>query len=139
VEVGREVYGGIDLQASALDALVASGQRYDVVTAFEFVEHTTHPAATLARMLELVAPGGTIFLTVPNWNSPGVQRSTRAEWLPPIHLQFFTRRSLRQLLTDNAHVIASSVTLGFIPKRPLFPISSWFKEPDGLFALARLR
>jgi 2-polyprenyl-3-methyl-5-hydroxy-6-metoxy-1,4-benzoquinol methylase len=139
VEVGREVFPEIDLQAIPLDVLAANGRRYRVVTAFEFVEHTAHPTDTLNAILSLVQPGGEIFLTVPNWNSPGVRGATRAEWLPPIHLQFFTRRSLRRLLLMSSRVVPSSITMGFIPKRPLFPISSWFKEPDGLFVTAHVR
>jgi len=139
VEVGRDVFAGIDLRVADLDTLCADARRYRLVTAFEFVEHTTAPQATLAAMLQLVEPGGEIFLTVPNWNSPGVQTSKRAEWLPPIHLQFFTRRSLRRLLTENPRVAASSIRMGFIPKRPLFPRSSWFRESDGLYVTARIR
>jgi len=139
VEVAREAFPGIDVKEMPVDALAADGRRYGVVTAFEFVEHTIQPPATLAALLDVVEANGAIFLTVPNWKSAMVRRSTLPEWLPPIHVQFFTRRSLRRLLAGNARIDAASIRIGFIPKRPLFPISSWFDEPEGLFATARVR
>lgn len=71
------------------------GWTFDVVTAFEVLEHIARPVAFLSAVRRVLRPGGTFFCTVPNWNCSEVRRASRADWVPPIHLCFFTRKALR--------------------------------------------
>ncbi len=48
------------------EALVAEGTRFDVVTAFEVVEHVADPAAFLSLLGLLLAPGGVLVLSTLN-------------------------------------------------------------------------
>lgn len=85
------------LRVATVEELRAEGERFDVVTAFEVLEHLSAPVEFLSNVRRLVRPGGQVFCTVPNWNSAVVRSSTRPDWLPPIHLLFFDSPSLRVL------------------------------------------
>jgi 2-polyprenyl-6-hydroxyphenyl methylase/3-demethylubiquinone-9 3-methyltransferase len=48
------------------EALAAEGARFPVVTALEIIEHVADPAAFLASLRALLAPGGLLFLSTLN-------------------------------------------------------------------------
>jgi SAM-dependent methyltransferase len=83
------------LRACTVEELIEQGERFDVVTAFEVLEHLTSPLQFLSSTMRLLRRGGQAFYTVPNWNCAVVQNSTRPDWMPPIHLLFFTQAALR--------------------------------------------
>jgi len=56
---------GLAVHATARDVLEAVGQ-VDVVTAFQVVEHVEDVTAFLQETVELVAPGGSLNISVPN-------------------------------------------------------------------------
>jgi 2-polyprenyl-3-methyl-5-hydroxy-6-metoxy-1,4-benzoquinol methylase len=96
VEVGRR-YADFPVQNASIDDVIAKGEKYDVATAFEVLEHLRDPEEFLMKMRMLLKPGGQIFCTVPNWNCVEVQTASQADWVPPIHLHFFSQESLTQL------------------------------------------
>ncbi len=125
--------------AMSLDEAAQRLGTFDVVTAFEFVEHVTDPKETLRKMMRLVRSGGILLLTVPCWDWPGVKGGAHPEGLPPFHLQFFVRTSLRRLLTGCG--LKSVVVAGIrgSGKRegllgPLRRVHGWFLPPPGLYA-----
>ncbi|MEZ5339106.1 MAG: class I SAM-dependent methyltransferase [bacterium] len=71
----------------------------DVLCLFDVIEHLAIPGEFLAALLHLVRPGGYLFLSVPNWDCELMRKAERADWLPPVHLQFFTAGSLATLLS----------------------------------------
>jgi 2-polyprenyl-3-methyl-5-hydroxy-6-metoxy-1,4-benzoquinol methylase len=71
---------------------------YDVVTAFEVVEHLDDPLPFVRDLRSALKPDGSLFVTVPNWDCPAVRSSTVPEHLPPWHVLFFGRRALAALL-----------------------------------------
>jgi SAM-dependent methyltransferase len=85
------------LRAGRVEELLQEQQRFDVLTAFEVLEHLSSPVDFLVSARGLLRPGGQIFCTVPNWNCASVQSSTRPDWLPPIHLLFFSQPALHAL------------------------------------------
>jgi 2-polyprenyl-3-methyl-5-hydroxy-6-metoxy-1,4-benzoquinol methylase len=88
--------GGLWLPVTAQtpEQVAATGAMFAVVTLFDVLEHTADPTALLRSTLPLLAPGGSLFITVPNWASPLMQQAVRRDWLPPVHLQFFSAASL---------------------------------------------
>jgi SAM-dependent methyltransferase len=95
VAIGREV-APFPLRVGTVEQLIEQGEQYDVVTAFEVLEHLSDPLRFLSNTKRLLRPGGQLFYTVPNWNCAVVQNSTRPDWVPPIHLLFFTREALHR-------------------------------------------
>ena len=88
---------GLCLRNATLQDLHREGERFDVITMFEVLEHLTTPLETLKAAAVLVRDHGSIFCTVPNWNCPEVQSATQRDWLPPIHVSFFTAKALLEL------------------------------------------
>ena len=75
-----------------LEALPESGETYDLVTAFEVIEHLAYPLVTVDDLWARTAPGGVLMMTVPNvLTSPSI-----AMRFP--HLTAFTPPGMRNLL-----------------------------------------
>jgi SAM-dependent methyltransferase len=141
IEIGRE-FAPFPLRASTIEQLIEQGEQYDVVTAFEVLEHLTSPVQFLSTAKRILRPGGQMFYTVPNWNCAEVQHNTRPDWLPPIHLQFFTQPALQQAGEMSGLV---RVTTGLICSDPLpggrLPKARWLarrllrrpRQPLGLW------
>ena len=63
---------GFDAQPASLEALVASGQRFDLVAAFDVFEHWDKPALVenLKQIAALLRPDGLVLARFPNGQSP---------------------------------------------------------------------
>lgn len=96
LEIARSVIDA-PLMAQTATELTADPQRYDVVTAFEVLEHVADPLAFVRTAQMLLRPGGHFFATVPNWDCRLVRETERPDWVPPVHLSFFTAGALRRL------------------------------------------
>jgi SAM-dependent methyltransferase len=70
---------------------------YDVITLWDVLEHVTDPLAFLRTCRQLLAPGGHLFLNVPDLDSLEARLLGR-RWplLLPEHLNYFNRSSLRR-------------------------------------------
>jgi 2-polyprenyl-3-methyl-5-hydroxy-6-metoxy-1,4-benzoquinol methylase len=104
-----------------LEDVTNSGKRFQIITAFEVIEHLSDPVHFLATVRAALTPDGEFFGTVPNWCSPEVQNATRPDWIPPVHLCYHTDRSLHSLAEKAGF---RSVAVGYIesepaPKHPL--------------------
>lgn len=75
-----------------------SNEVFDAITAWEVLEHVPDPVAFVKAAVSLLKTGGVFALSVPNWNSPWMRRSTKREHWPPYHLTFWDRTTLRRLL-----------------------------------------
>ncbi len=53
-------------RAGAAEELAAEGAKFQVVTALEVIEHVADPAAFIATLADLLAPGGLLFLSTLN-------------------------------------------------------------------------
>ena len=80
----------IDFFDPALD-----DQRFDVIVMSEVIEHIPHPPKFLARAFSLLAPGGLLYATTPNFDSL-TRRVVGAEWaaIHPEHISYFVTRTL---------------------------------------------
>lgn len=84
---------------SHLPAEWASDERFDVITMFDYLEHTTTVAEDLAQVHRLLKPQGVLALRVPNYR--GLQgRCMGRAWfgILSVHLSYFDRASLRRAL-----------------------------------------
>ena len=90
---------GIDVfNGTVEDYLQSQGndRRFDVITANHVIEHAPDPVKTLQGMRSLLAPGGLLWMSVPNAASH-FSRTLGGEWHSadlPYHLQQFSLKSL---------------------------------------------
>jgi 2-polyprenyl-6-hydroxyphenyl methylase / 3-demethylubiquinone-9 3-methyltransferase len=57
---------GLDIRYVAAELEALEGERFDLVTAMEVIEHVTDPAAFVANLRAALAPGGLLVLSTPN-------------------------------------------------------------------------
>lgn len=111
---GWEVFG-CDFDSAAVRAARASGAEvreggaeafldqkgtFDAVTLSHIVEHVHDPAGLLSLCLDLLKPGGTLFIDTPNADARGLKLFGRS-WRglePPRHLVLFNWRGLEDLM-----------------------------------------
>lgn len=91
---------GLNVQRATVSDFIetakAEGLTFDLITAFDVVEHLTDPIGTLRSLHQILSPGGRFIGTVPN----------RRRWFvnempidfPPHHFFRFDARSLRETL-----------------------------------------
>ena len=88
---------------SALDPFVAGSPTaapqadYDVVCAFQVLEHVADPLGFIAEAKARLKPGGRLFLGVPNRNSYLAELRDFPLDLPPHHVTRWSRRALESL------------------------------------------
>ena len=101
IEFGRS--RGLDLRTVALeDAGFAPGS-FDAVSLFDVLEHLLDPRRTLRACAELIAPGGILFLYVPNYDSASrLLMGANAHFIwPTHHLNYYTPATMRDLMLRN--------------------------------------
>jgi predicted TPR repeat methyltransferase len=81
--------GDVDLKPS----------EYDVIVAADVIEHLIDPGSAIECMERALSPSGVLFLTVPDAGSRVARVLGRRWWsVLPMHVQYFTRPSMRALL-----------------------------------------
>ena len=119
--VDRVIEGDLDVALQVLQ-----GESYDMVLCLDVLEHLVDPWNTVQRMYELLRPGGSILISVPNirhysvllpllWH--GTWRYEETGIMDRSHLRFFSRDSAREMLTRSGFVIKGSVDNGIKPLR----------------------
>ncbi|MDP9283057.1 MAG: class I SAM-dependent methyltransferase [Chloroflexota bacterium] len=91
---------GVDIAVGGVDD-VHDHERWDVIAAFQTIEHLVDVRAALRRVREALRWRGVVFLTTPDHGSLS-RRAFRRFWLSyrPEHLVYFDQRSLRRLLEE---------------------------------------
>jgi 2-polyprenyl-3-methyl-5-hydroxy-6-metoxy-1,4-benzoquinol methylase len=76
-------------------------KKFDLIILFEVLEHVTDPVLFLSALTEKLSTSGRVWVVVPNFDSPYARffKSFWVWWIPPIHLQYFTRNSLVKTFT----------------------------------------
>jgi SAM-dependent methyltransferase len=94
VERCRSAFGEFDVRQGEIPGDVPSDGTFDVVTAFDVIEHIDDEAAALESLRSAVRPGGTVVVTVPAlswlWSDHDVvnghkRRYTRGSLMGAIH------------------------------------------------------
>jgi len=79
--------------------------RFDVVTLNKVLEHVADPVAMLARTIRFVAPGGFVYLEVPDGPAAATEGSGREEFFIE-HLNVFSPASLAMLVARSGLALA---------------------------------
>lgn len=96
---GRQTYGVRIIEPDGSGTLPFD-QPFDLVTIWDALEHLEDPRSVLTDVSRVLRPGGVVALNTVNASSWGA-RLAGQQWrhlAPPHHLQFFSLRSLHQLL-----------------------------------------
>jgi SAM-dependent methyltransferase len=91
---------GFDVRTASMDDLDPGEGRFQHITLSHTLEHLHWPLAALGKCLELLEPGGRVWISLPNMNAPGLERFGR-DWRglePPRHLTLYGFDSLARLL-----------------------------------------
>ena len=96
------------------------GDAFDVVLAADVLEHTAQPAELLRRTTDLLAPGGVVLVSVPNfahWYPRARVALGRFDYdrrgiLDAGHVRFFTRRSIERLMRESGFTITRHEVVG---------------------------
>jgi len=94
VEINRAK--GLECVQAPIDAGTFEPGSFDVVTAFEVVEHVSDPLAEAAAIAAALRPGGLLYVTTPNFGALS-RRLLRERWSVvsyPEHLTYFTPSTL---------------------------------------------
>lgn len=153
IEIARKA--GLNVFLGTLNDLPASHRRFDVIAAFDVIEHV--PIDQLLPMMQgvrqLLNPGGRVLLSFPNGASPFGRLHQHGDLT---HVNAFTRESLEQLCVATGFTIRhfgdfpeyfEMRTLGQMLKSPArravralvrVAVKSYFDEPLGLSVAAVL-
>lgn len=87
---------------------------FDVITSFEVLEHLVHPRPELEHFFSLLRPGGSLYLTTPNFNAIS-RRIAGGQWRVvnyPEHLNYYTPYTLSKAVKRSGFRIVSISTTG---------------------------
>jgi 2-polyprenyl-3-methyl-5-hydroxy-6-metoxy-1,4-benzoquinol methylase len=98
IEYGRS--RGLHLDAVSLEDAALTPGSFDAVSLFDVIEHLFDPMRTLKACVRLLAPGGILFVYVPNYDSASrllMGKHAHFIW-PTHHLNYYTPRTLSDLM-----------------------------------------
>lgn len=105
---------GVDVVHANLFAADVGAGRWSAVVLGDVMEHLPEPGAALERIAELLAPEGVVYMTLPDAGSAVARRLGPRWWsVLPTHVQYFTRASIRMLLTRHGY---TPLWIGTAPK-----------------------
>jgi SAM-dependent methyltransferase len=122
---------------------------FDVVTMWDVIEHLTDPRAALELAHRLLRPDGLLVIHTIDIESPFARlMGARWPWLMEMHLTYFSRRTLREMLETCGFRVLSDrpqgrfLRLGYLMNRvgALIPLlgrsAEWLVTELGLRGLA---
>lgn len=90
---------GLPVRAGTLATAGLADASFDVITLWDVIEHLADPAAELERARRLLRPGGWLVVHTMDIGAPVARlMGRRWPWLMDMHLYYFDRRTLRDLL-----------------------------------------
>jgi 2-polyprenyl-3-methyl-5-hydroxy-6-metoxy-1,4-benzoquinol methylase len=129
--VARQLYGfdvqGVEPVAIAVESAIKFGVptfygtlqdyakekpgKFDAISSFEVLEHVADPVEFLQTANQLLKPNAILILSMPNLDDPYCLQQQIAPTMPPPHINFFSRRSLKVLLDRAGFSIMRAYTL----------------------------
>lgn len=123
----------------------SDSRTFDSITSFEVLEHIPDPLSALTAARKLLNDSGILILTVPNLDDPYCLHQQIEPAMPPVHINFFSRRSMAALLTRAGFNVQKTFTLpvptssvrnihgryGWLARLPSLAVQSLFGRADG--------
>jgi len=133
-----EAVEGLQLTTAPLTKDTFQPSAFDAVTLWHVFEHLPNPRAILATAVEILKPGGHLFLSMPNRDS-WQARWFRADWFhldPPRHLFIMGAAQLKRELSQHGfevrevrHFSLEQNPFGFLQSG----LNRWGRHRDDLF------
>jgi len=124
--LGRPVEGDrLLLIREPLESAAPKLGRFDVITLWQVLEHLTRPTEVLKTLSQLLAPGGVVIVSVPNFQS-WQSRLFRGSWFhldPPRHIVHFEADTLENCLRDAG--LVTTKRWDFLPE---YGSSGWIQS-----------
>lgn len=135
------------LSSLSLENLGEEWPQFDAVCMWDVIEHVRDPVAICRTVIELLKPGGCLFLSTPDIGAltAKVMRQHWAFMIPPLHLGFFSRNSVTYLFDKKlpARILAYRTKGKWTSLAFLFykinQVSRWLAPPVLLNWLSRSR
>ncbi len=108
-------------ESAELHAKTFAGM-YDVVTAFQVIEHVAQPLEFVSKLCDLLKPGGILILSAPLHPSPQTDIPNYLLNFPPHHLSWWTVCAFKTL----AHQLSlKAVSIEALPYSPHEALAYW--------------
>jgi 2-polyprenyl-3-methyl-5-hydroxy-6-metoxy-1,4-benzoquinol methylase len=90
---------GLTLHPGTIFDMPVEPGSVDLLTLFDVIEHTPDPQAVIRRAYELLAPGGVLGISYPDYGSLAA-KGMGSKWvfLLTVHLYYFVPKTMRRLL-----------------------------------------
>ncbi len=141
----------VDIEAESLENIrfqesTTSEESPDVIVALEVLEHLVDPVGALGKMIAVLAPGGTLVVSLPNEIALPARLQVLCGRLPfgghhDPHIRHFDRPRSRELFRAASLEMISEVPINLLPprwtlaRRLVAPLVRWV---PGLFSLATI-
>lgn len=143
----KERYG-LELTPGTIFDLDLEPGSVDLLTLFDVIEHTPDPKAVLRRAHELLAAGGVLAMSYPDYAS-GAARLMGSRWvfLLTVHLYYFVPATMRRLLEVTGFQVRrfsphlQTLELGYVAQRAapyLGPLGGLLTRSVRALGLSRL-
>ncbi len=104
---------GLNVCQGTLETVALPEASFDVITLWDVIEHFADPAAELARARRLLRPGGWLLVHTMDIDAPVARlMGRRWPWLMDMHLYYFTRRTLREMVAAQGFDVVWQGTQG---------------------------
>ena len=102
---------GLVVHTGELADIELPNAHFSAIVCCDVLEHLVDPGPTLARFAELLHDNGVLYLTVPDAGSRLARLMGKRWWaIVPMHLQYFTRTSMRLLLEEHGFEVRNVAT-----------------------------
>lgn len=128
-ELGRKK--GLDVKQGTLAGYSAEPGSFDIITAWDVLEHFPNPDLDIEKAHTLLKSGGIIAFNTPDSGSL-YARILGKKWhllVPPEHINYFNRRSVKIFLEKHGFEVVEISTIGksFTLEYILHTLSAWTK------------
>jgi SAM-dependent methyltransferase len=124
---------GLDVDQGDLLSVDLAPGSYDLILLIMTIEHVADPVGVLARVAELLVPGGRVVLVTDNAGSPDFRIFGGRHWGGyhfPRHTYLFNRATMRRLAAT-AGLAVERLTTGASPVNWVYSLRNWIDDWRG--------